>query len=92
LNLRLAELESQMTDETFWNNQEAAQKVINETNDIRGKLDPLGRFGKQVEDLQVMLELAAAEPEAMQAKLEAEMEADVKTLFADLENFSQRPA
>ena len=64
LNQRLAELEAQMTGETFWNNQEAAQKVINETNDIRGKLEPLARFGKQVEDLQVMLELAAAEPEA----------------------------
>jgi len=76
-----------MTGETFWNNQEAAQKVINETNDIRGKLEPLARFGKQVEDLQVMLELAAAEPEAMQMKLEAEMEADTRKLFADLDNF-----
>ena len=76
-----------MTGETFWNNQEAAQKVINETNDIRGKIDPLARFGKQVEDLQVMLELAAEEPEAMQLKLEKEMEADVKKLFADLDTF-----
>ena len=76
-----------MTGETFWNNQEAAQKVINETNDIRGKLDPLARFAKQLEDLQVMLELAAAEPEPMQLKLEAEMEADTKKLFADLDTF-----
>ena len=76
-----------MTGETFWNNQEAAQKVINETNDIRGKLEPLGRFGKAVEDLQVMLELAAAEPEPMQLKLEKEMEADVQKLFADLDTF-----
>ena len=76
-----------MTGETFWNNQEAAQKVIKETNDIRGKLEPLGRFGKAVEDLQVMLELAAAEPEAMQGKLEAEMEADVKKLFTELDTF-----
>ena len=76
-----------MTGETFWNNQEAAQKVINETNDIRGKLEPLTRFGKAVEDLQVMLELAAAEPETMQGKLEAEMEADVKKLFAELDTF-----
>ena len=87
LTQRLAELEAQMTGETFWNNQEAAQKDINETNDIRGKLDPLARFAKQVEDLQVMLELAAAEPEAMQIKLEAEMEADTKKLFADLDTF-----
>ena len=76
-----------MTGETFWNNQEAAQKVINETNDIRNKLEPLTRFGKQVEDLQVMLELAAEEPEAMQLKLEKEMEADAKKLFADLDTF-----
>ena len=87
LNQRFAELESQMTGESFWNNQEAAQKVINETNDIRGKLDPLARFGKQVEDLQVMLELAAAEPEAMQNKLEIEMTADVNKLLADLDTF-----
>jgi peptide chain release factor 2 len=76
-----------MTGETFWNNQEAAQKVINETNDIRGKLDPLARFGKQAEDLEVMLELAAAEPEAMQLKLETEMTADVNKLLADLDTF-----
>jgi peptide chain release factor 2 len=87
LTQRLAELEAQMSGETFWNNQEAAQKVINETNDIRGKLEPLARFGKHVEDLQVMLELAAAEPEAAQAKHEAEMEADLKKLFADLDAF-----
>ncbi len=76
-----------MTGETFWNNQEAAQKVINETNDIRGKLDPLARFGKQVEDLQVMLELAAAEPETMQLKLEAEITVDTNKLLADLDTF-----
>jgi peptide chain release factor 2 len=87
LNQRFAELESQMTGETFWNNQDAAQKVINETNDIRSKLDPLARFGKQLEDLQVMLELAQAEPEASQLKIEVELEADTKKLFADLDTF-----
>ena len=76
-----------MTGETFWNNQEAAQKVINETNDIRNKLEPLARFGKQVEDLQVMLELAAAEPEATQLQLETEMTRDTARLFADLDTF-----
>ena len=76
-----------MTGEAFWNNQEAAQKVINETNDIRSKLEPLARFAKQHEDLQVMLELAAAEPEAMQLQLEAEMTRDTAKLFADLDTF-----
>ena len=90
LTQRLAELEAQMTGEKFWNNQEAAQKVINETNDIRGKLDPLARFGKQLEDLQVMLELAQAEPEAMQLKLEAEITVDTNKLLAELDAFELR--
>ena len=87
LNQRLAELEALMTGETFWNNNEAAQKVISEVNEIKGKVEPLTRFGKQVEDLQVMLELAAAEPEEMQTKLEAEMTVDAGKLLADLDNF-----
>jgi peptide chain release factor 2 len=90
LNQRLAELESQMTGEGFWSNQEAAQKVINEANDIRGKLDPMARFGKQADDLQVMLELAAAEPEPMQLQLEAEMTQDTNRLLADLDVFELR--
>ena len=79
-----------MTRDSFWNNQEAAQKVINETNDIRGKIDPLTRFGKQHEDLLVMLELAAAEPEATQIQLEAELTRDTGKLLGDLDAFELR--
>jgi peptide chain release factor 2 len=90
LNQRLAELESLMAGESFWNNQEAAQKVINEANDIRGKLDPLARFGKQFEDLQVMLELAQAEPPDAQMALHAEIEAETDKFLADLDSFELR--
>jgi peptide chain release factor 2 len=79
-----------MAGETFWNNQEAAQKVINEANNIRGNLDPLARFGKQIEDLKVMLELAQAEPEEAQLKLQAEIEADANKFLADLDTFELR--
>jgi peptide chain release factor 2 len=90
LNQRLAELESQMAGETFWNNQQAAQKVINEANDIRGKLDPLTRFGKQLEDLQVMLELAQAEPPEVQMKLQTEIENDTNKFLGELDTFELR--
>jgi peptide chain release factor 2 len=90
LTQRLTELEAQMAGENFWNHQEAAQKVINESNDIRGNLEPLARFGKQLEDLQVMLELAQAEPEAMQLKLEAEMTTDTAKLLGELDAFELR--
>ena len=79
-----------MAGETFWNNQEAAQKVIGETNDIRGKLDPLAKFGKQLEDLQVMLELAQAEPPEVQMKLQVEVEADTNRFLTELDNFELR--
>jgi len=79
-----------MAGETFWNNQEAAQKVINETNDIRGKLDPLAQFAKQFEDLKVMLELAEAEPPEAQMKLQAEIEADADKFLNELDSFELR--
>jgi peptide chain release factor 2 len=87
LNQRLAELEAQMTRDGFWNNNESAQKVIGEVNDIRGKLDPLARLGKAVDDLQAMLELAAEEPEATHAQHEAEMQRDATKVLADLDTF-----
>jgi peptide chain release factor 2 len=79
-----------MAGQAFWNSQEAAQKVINEANGIRGNLDPISRLGKQLEDLQVLLELAQAEPEPMQVKLEAELTADTNKLLADLDTFELR--
>jgi len=90
LNQRLAELESLMAGETFWNNQEAAQKVINESNDVRGKLDPLSKFGKQLDDLHAMVELAQAEPPEVQMKLQAEVEADTNKFLTELDNFELR--
>lgn len=32
MEVRIAELEDQMLDPNFWNDQQAAQKVINESN------------------------------------------------------------
>ncbi len=66
-----------MARESFWNNREQAQKLIDEANTIRKKLDPLASAEKQAEDTTVMLELAEEEPEAAQLKLEKEMEADL---------------
>src|SRR6185436_12720509 len=73
---RLGELESQMAGETFWNNREQAQKLIEETNTLRGKVDPLIAGEKQQEDFRVMVELAESEPEAAQIKLDQELAAD----------------
>jgi peptide chain release factor 2 len=79
-----------MAAEGFWNNQESAQKVINEANDIRGKIEPLARFGKQFEDLKVMLDLAQAEPPEAQMTLQTEIEGDTNRFLGDLDSFELR--
>ena len=74
-----------MSRDTFWNNRETAQRLIEEANGIRGKLDPLGQSEKQLEDLRVMLELSEGEPEAAQLQLEQELGRDLAAFTERLE-------
>jgi peptide chain release factor 2 len=74
---RLGEIDAEMARETFWNNREQAQRLIDEAGSLRRKLDPLVAAEKQLDDLRVMLELAEAEPESAQAALQAELDRDL---------------
>lgn len=79
-----------MTLDTFWNNREQAQKVIDETNALRGKIDPLIQAERQLEDFRVMIELGEAEPPEAQAKIQQEVERDVVKFIKDLDAFELR--
>ena len=83
---RLSELDSLMTQESFWNNREKAQAQIDEANSLRKKIDPLFKAEKQLEDFRVMIELAEAEPEAEQLKHQTEMERDFAGFSKELES------
>ncbi|HEU5124045.1 MAG TPA: peptide chain release factor 2 [Verrucomicrobiae bacterium] len=87
---RLSELTALMAQENFWNNREQAQKSIDEANSLRGKIDPLLKAEKQLEDFQVMVELGEAEPADAQIKIEKELEADLAKFFKDLESLELR--
>lgn len=76
-----------MAAESFWNNREQAQKIIDEAGTIRKKIDPLISSEKKLEDLKVMMELAEAEPPAAQADLEKGLTADAQALSSELEKF-----
>jgi peptide chain release factor 2 len=65
---RLAELDALMAQDTFWNNREKAQNLIDEANTLRKKIEPLLKAQRQMEDFRVMVELAQAEPESEQIK------------------------
>lgn len=50
-------LEAQMAEPTFWDDQQAAQKVIAEANRLKAAVNPCRAFNAEVDDLQAMLEL-----------------------------------
>ena len=66
-----------MARDTFWNNREQAQKLIDEAGLLRRKIEPLVAAEKQLEDFRVLLELSEGEPEAAQAALQAELDRDL---------------
>ncbi len=79
-----------MAAETFWNNREQAQKLIDESNTLRNKTEPLLKAEKELEDFKVMVELGEAEPEAAQAQLQAELERELTAYFKKLDALELR--
>ena len=75
-----------MAADNFWNNRDQAQKLIEESNSLRSKTDPLLKAEKQLEDFHVMVELGEAEPEPSQAKIQKELEGDISKFFKELES------
>ena len=82
---RLGEINALMASDTFWNNREQAQKLIDEANTLRSKTEPLLKAEKQLEDFQVMVELGEAEPAAAQPKVLKELEHELGAFFKELQ-------
>src|SRR5437867_5952860 len=74
-----------MGADNFWNNRDQAQKLIEEANSLRERIEPLLKAEKQLEDFQVMVELGEAEPEEAQTKIQQELERDLSQFFKDLD-------
>ncbi len=87
---RLGELDGLMAADNFWNNREQAQKLIEEANSLRNKIEPLFKSEKHLDDLRVMLELGEAEPPEAQLKVEQELQRDIEKFLKDLESLELR--
>jgi peptide chain release factor 2 len=74
-----------MAAESFWNNREQAQKLIDEATTLRKRIDPLLSAEKQLEDFRIMTELAEAEPVDQQAKHEQELARDLARFSKELD-------
>jgi peptide chain release factor 2 len=74
-----------MAQDSFWNNREKAQGMIDEANVLRKKIDPLIKAERQLDDFKVMTELAEAEPESEQVKHQAQMDREIAVFSKELD-------
>jgi len=74
-----------MAVDTFWNNREQAQRLIDEANTLRKKVDPLLEAERRLEDFKVMVELSEGEPEGELPRLERELGRDVARFSHELD-------
>jgi peptide chain release factor 2 len=82
---RLGELNALMAADNFWNNREQAQKLIEESNSLRGRIEPLLAAEKHLDDFRVMVELGQAEPPEAQPKVQQELQLEVSKFLKDLD-------
>jgi len=61
---RIAVLEGEMSQPSFWDSQEKAQKVIAEVNQIKGTVEQIEKFYKELADLDTMVELVQESDES----------------------------
>ena len=63
LKEKLTSIEEEMNKPGFWDDPESAQKYMKEKKSIEGKLGELDHLGSQLEDLEILVEMAEEEPD-----------------------------
>lgn len=81
---RIAELENEMTYPDFWDNQEKAQKVIDESNGLKAMVDKYQDLANKYEDGEVTLELIKEEPDA---EMQEELGESIRALKKEFDDF-----
>ncbi|MFE4809769.1 peptide chain release factor 2 [Peribacillus simplex] len=81
---RIAQLENEMTHPDFWNDQQKAQNVINETNALKEQVDQLSDLNESYENLDLTYELVKEENDQ---ELLAELEEEITILSQKMNDF-----
>ena len=77
-----------MAGQDFWNSQERAQATIEEVTGLKKKVEPLLELERRIADLEVLIELTAAEAEGPQQDSAAEdVRKEHESLVVSLEKF-----
>lgn len=81
---RIQELELKMAEPEFWNDQQEAQKVIDEVNGLKVHVGEFGELEKAYEDFEISYELVKEENDQ---ELREELEQGVRSLGKKLNQF-----
>ncbi len=81
---RIDELDEMMADPSFWDDQQAAQTVINEANALKEAVNEFNSLNDTYEDLQVSYELVKEE---FDEELADELATEIKELTSGLNKF-----
>ncbi|WP_139070077.1 peptide chain release factor 2 [Bacillus sp. FJAT-27225] len=81
---RIAQLDNEMLHPDFWNEQEAAQKVINEANALKDQVHAFVEMNESYENLEVTFELLKEEPDE---ELMAELKEELAELTSRLDDY-----
>ncbi|MDV7763906.1 peptide chain release factor 2 [Peribacillus simplex] len=81
---RIAQLENEMTHPDFWNDQQKAQTVINETNALKEQVNQLSDLNESYENLDLTYELVKEENDE---ELLAELEVEITILSQKMNDF-----
>ncbi|MEK3812487.1 peptide chain release factor 2 [Bacillus sp. FSL R7-0685] len=81
---RIAELDEQMADPEFWNDQQKAQTVINEANCLKDYVNSYKKLNESHEELQMTHDLLKEEPDT---DLQFELEKELKSLTKEFNEF-----
>ncbi|PRO65612.1 peptide chain release factor 2 [Alkalicoccus urumqiensis] len=81
---RIAELEERMAEPGFWDNQDEAQKVIGETNNLKSVTTAFRSLEEKIDNMDVSYELVKEEDDQ---DLRDELETDLKSVEKEMEKF-----
>jgi len=73
-----------MNTDTFWDDRQASQKVSEEANGIKKKLEPFNRIAQQLADINAMIELAEIATETEANHLLQESQQLIQTIGTEL--------
>ena len=78
---RITELEAKSAEAGFWNDSAEAEKIMGELKSLKNRFEPWKKLVKEMEDLEVFLELAAGEKDESQSREIEGLLKDLQTRF-----------